>query len=179
MAAKLVRERQRYDHSLMSATKVIEGIQHVDSASPDSLSDWFPDVFIVVDWEPESTVINTMISSGDIALVNDRALQSALTRFRERVQAVSGRRILAEEVFMDGYRALMQSADMLRWAPGVFDASPTEQEWPWEDLADDITFRNAIYGMALGVRNHRLALNRLEVDIETLREALPQTAQGR
>jgi hypothetical protein len=178
MAEKLAVERQRYESSLLAATKVIEGLTTRASVPSDSLVIWFPKVFISRDWEPETTVINTMISSGDMGLVHDRALESEMTRFRERVQAVAYRRALAEELFMDGYRALIQSADMLRWAPGAFGTSPTEQEWDWDDLTDDLMFRNGVYGMANGVRNHRRALNRLATDIETLQDALARSGRN-
>jgi hypothetical protein len=178
MAEKAARERQRYERAFAAATKVVEGLTNEEAFSSDSLTAWFPDVFVVIAWEPESTVLSAMMSSGDIALVDDWVLQSDLIRFRERIRAASGRRLLAEEMFMDGFRAVNQSADMLAWAPGVFGTTGPLQQWSWEDLADDMSFRNGVYGLANGVRNHSRTLRSLEGDIETLREALAQRTRA-
>ena len=85
------------------------------------------------------------------------------------------RRDLAEEMFLGGYLAITESADMLRWAPLVFGTSSSGQKWDWGDLADDLRFRNGIYGVANGLRNHRIALTQLAQHIEALRSALDQS----
>lgn len=172
MAQSLEVERDKYDRAVQAAIRVIEGVTNPGSVPEDSLNTVFPVVFAVRSWEPESTVINTMVSSGDIALVSARELQSEMNRFRERIQAIAYRRDLAEELFMDGYRSLIESADMLRWASGIFGTTPTNQRWDWEDLADDLRFRNGLYGIANGVRGHRSALNQLAGHIENLQSAL-------
>jgi hypothetical protein len=174
MAQSLEVERNKYDRAVQASVTIVEGVTNPGSVSEDSLNAILPGVFAVRSWEPEATVINTMVSSGDIARVSDRELQSEMNRFRERIQAVAYRRDLAEELFMDGYRSLTESADMLRWASGVFGTTPTGQQWDWEDLAHDLRFRNGLYGMANGVRGHRIALNQLAQHIENLQSALEQ-----
>jgi hypothetical protein len=174
MAQSLEVERDGYDRAVRAAIRVVEGVTNPGSVPEDSLNVILKRVFVGRRWEPEATVINTMISSGDIALVSNRELQSEMNRFRERIQAVAYRRDLAEELFMDGYRAFIERADMLRWASDVFGTTPTDQRWDWENLSGDLRFRNGLYGMANGVRNHRAALDQLAGHIENLKSALEQ-----
>ena len=66
---------------------------------------------------------------------------------------------------------------MFRWAPWILRTPDTGQEWDWDRLADDLMFRNGIFGMANGLRNHRAALDILADDIETLQHALAERAE--
>ena len=79
---------------------------------------------------------------------------------------------------MDGYRALIESADMLRWASAIFRTTPSGQRWDWEDLGGDLRFRNGLYGMSIAVRNNGEALGQLARHIETLQSALEQNRAG-
>jgi len=178
MVRSLEGELSKYDRAEEASVRVIEGVPNPGSVSEDSLTAVFPRVFVGRRWEPEATVINTMVSSGDIALVSDRELQSELTRFPERTQAIGYRRDLAELLFMDGYRALIESADMLSWASAIFRTPPSGRRWDWEDLGGDLRFRNGLYGMSIAVRNHGEALRQLARHIETLQSALEQNRAG-
>lgn len=174
MAEKVVLERADHDHAMQAVISLIEGVTNPGAVPTDTLDALVAQIFAGVNWEPEATVINTMVSSGDIALVSDQALQSELTRFRERVQAVTRRRNFAEEMIVDGFWVLTESADMLRWASSRFGTTPTGERWDWTALSDDLAFRNGLYGIANGIRNHVAALDQLESHIGTLQSALDE-----
>ena len=172
MSENLKKEMEQYDDALATATKVINGVTLNPVAPNDSLDAWISGLFPSVTWQPELIVLNTMVATGDISLVEDPAVQDALIRFREQSRLLEDNRALAEEMIMEGFRALTATADFLVFGPVVFGTTPTGDRWPWGDLATDVTFRNGIYSAANGVRGHRIALTSFAMELEKVRSAL-------
>jgi len=172
MSENLAKETATFDTAWAAAQKVVEGITSDPMAPADSLDSWIPSLFEDSNWQPELIVLSTMIASGDLTLVRDPSLQSALIRFQERSRAMVDRRILGDEMTMQGFRSMIAKGDFLVWAPQILGTSPTGDRWSWSELAGDVAFRNGIYSMVIAIRSHRLALDTLAVELERLRTAV-------
>jgi len=172
MSENLNREMERYDDAFATATEVINGVTLTPVAPQDSLDAWISGLFPSIEWQPELIVLNTMVATGDISLIEDPAVQDDLIRFREQSRVMEDHRALADEMIMEGFRSLSATADFLVWGPALFSTTPTGDRWPWAELATDVTFRNGIYSAANGVRNHRMALASFATELERVRSAL-------
>ena len=118
-----------------------------------------------------------MIASGDLVLIEDPSLQTALIRFRERSRSVSERRTFADQMITDGYHSMSSKVDFLAWAPRVLGTTTPPDRWPWDQLADDVVFRSALYSItAPGLQNHRDALSSFADELELLRAAIESVA---
>jgi hypothetical protein len=158
MSENLAVETEAYENALATARKVINGVTLNPMAPADSLDAWVSGLFRGVRWQPEWIVLDTMVATGDISLVEDPNVEAALIRFREQSRVLEDHRALAEEMILEGFRSMTATADFLVWGPVLFGSTPTGERWRWTDLAADVTFRNGIYSAADRVRNHRLAL---------------------
>ena len=179
LAEDLGAELESFTNARSSYVRLAAGLRPGALAPNDSLAAWFAPASLGP-FQPELVTLNTMVASGDLLLIRDETLRTALMRFQAAPDRLASVQEYADQMIFEGMRTISSRADVNVLAARSDHIVGTEgqlagtlvEPWDWAELSRDVAFRSAIYYLAIGTGNHLEGLTAFAEELATVRQAL-------
>ena len=113
--------------ALQATHRLLRAFREPERPTPDSLAQWINDVGSIRTAVPVMGTVQALIATGDLALIRDDSLRSAVTAYAQKMDAFTLRQDAAFRRQMDAREEVSDLVDI--WEVQMAIGSPAELDW--------------------------------------------------